>query len=205
MNKGEERYFKVIKSLGTLMTCAIQRIERGCAQFGMTLLLLNADKGRCIYQIVLSQNGFTKDIQIGNNSYSYLISNSTTLYKYYIKNNFTIEYAKGDSHGKIEFESDASSQNGEILLNIIYAIILLNEISDIEKVKNVFTFLFYTKGSTFSSLGARIDLYKEIKNLKANIIEKYPFMNEPINNGMNTRLQTIKDELIKDVLTQHDH
>ena len=54
------------------------------------------------------------------------------------------------------------------------------------------------------SLGERIDLFKEIKDIVEKIKDKYPFIYHPISNGLQKRLNEIKSDLLKEALIENN-
>ena len=208
MRKGESIYYKVIKSLGKLKVCATNLSSITVSDFAMKITLRDesfAYGTHHYYQIELLNNGICNDIEVGEWMFSYLIENRTTWYSSYQEwhNWFTFEYINKNIEGKIEFDSCRDSDDGSILYNIIYALILISEINDTEKTLSIYNFLFLEK-SFCGSLGQMIDLYKEIKNISVKIIEKYPFMEEVINKGLEERLQIIKKELLELALVENN-
>lgn len=210
MNKGDINYFKIITSLDRLKTCPIEKTDISSAKFGMKLTKTDTSLNygtHNYYQIELFNNGEWNDILSGQYVFSYQIKNNTTWYRSYDEwhNWFTIEYKKENDYGKILFDSDAGRYASceEILYYIIYAFIFLSEIDDIENVKKIYSFLFQ-KQDPCGTLGQRIDLYKNVKDIYARIVEKYPFMNEPINKGLEERLKKIKEELLQASLIENN-
>ena len=211
MKVGEIKYFKIVKSLGKIKACAISEADIASSEFGIKLIKTGFDYNygtRDYYQIELFCNGNRTDISIGQNIYSYIIKNETNWFTTYQKwhNYFTIEYKNENDIKEIQFDSPArGNENGsaDIIYYIIYFFILHSEINDYTKTKDIYTFLFL-KWASCGTLGKSIDLYKEVKSIYERIIDKYPFMNEPINNGLEARLKEIKEGLLEASLAENN-
>lgn len=211
MKVGEIKYFKIVKSLGKIKACAISEADIASSEFGIKLIKTGFDYNygtRDYYQIELFCNGNRNDISIGQNIYSYIIKNETNWFTTYQEwhNYFTIEYKTDNDIKEVEFDSTArGNENGsaDIIYYIIYFFILHSEINDITKVKDIYNFLFLNRTSC-GTLGKSIDLYKEVKSIYERIIDKYPFMNEPINKGLEARLKKIKEGLLKASLVENN-
>lgn len=207
MEIGEAIYYKIIKSLGKLKMSAIPPSNITASDFVMKMIKTNSSREYGThnnYQIELFNNGTLEDITIGKNTYSYIIKNNTTWYSSYREwhNWVTIEYTNESESGEIKIDTGVSAFE-ETLHCIIYIFIILTEVEDIKKMEKLYLFIFDTDFS-FGSLGQRIDLYKEAKGIYTKIIDKYPFMNEPINKGLQERLKKIKEELLQDALLENN-
>lgn len=208
MKKGDSIYYKIIKSLGKPKVCVTSPDYITTSDFAMKITLTDESfeyGTHHYYQIEIFYNGACNDISIGQWTFSYLIKNRTTWYSSYKKwhNVFTIEYKNKNKEGEIEFDSCRYSDDGTILYNIIYALILISEINDTEKALSMYNFLFL-ENEDCGSLGQRIDLYKEIKNISVKIIKKYPLIEEAINKGLEERYQIIKKELLESALVENN-
>lgn len=209
MNVGDRKYFKVTKSLGELKVIEISSWDITNVSFGMQLTKtdLSYEYGTHEdYQIELFHNGTSSDIAIKGKEFSYIINSSLTSYRTRsgLHNRFTIEYVTGGNKKAVELDSYNGSESGCILCDIVYALILLSEIDDSEKVLEIHTFLFNLNENIKGTLGHKIDIYKEIKAMQPELVEKYPFIANPINRGLNKRLDKIKENLLLSVLTEND-
>lgn len=200
MKVGEKKYYKIIKSLGKLKGCQINEKDVIKSEFGIKLILTD-DSGskysRYEYQIELSYKGSYNDIIIGKNTYSYIVKYSD----YYHNKKFNIEYSNGKEIRTFQYESQAKIMEDR-LCEVIYILILLSEIDDIDKTLLVYQFIFNLSFKP-KTLGVRIDLYKEIKELCTNLKGKYPFIYYHINIGLEERLEEIKKDLVQEGLAEN--
>ena len=93
------------------------------------------------------------------------------------------------------FELRLTISGPEILPYIVYAIILLSYIKDVEKTE-VFWEMIRT-GSLSGTIGEKIDLIVEFKGLCGKIINEYPFMKLFLQKGFNEVIESIKSEIDK--------
>lgn len=205
MNIGDKKYFKVVQSLGKIKGCEIDEKDIVSSVFGMKVTKTEHSSSYGTwdyYQIELFNNGKYSDISIESNVYSYLIKNYTSWFSSYQEwhNKYTIEYSNGKEVRVFEYDSPKHTfEDG--LCEIVYILILLSEIDDANKVYEIYDFIF-RKGRQGRTLGKRIDLYKEIKDITENIKDKYPFICHPINSGLQERLTEIKSDLLQEALME---
>ena len=207
MNVGDIKYFKIIQSLGKLKGCEIKEKDVASSKFGMRLTKTShsVEYGTWdYYQIELFNNGNYSDIQIGTNAYSYMIKSYTSWFSTYQEwhNKYTIEYSNGKEIRVFEYDSP-SRTHADGLCDIVYILILLSEIDNIDKVNAIYTFIF-KPDCVSKSLGERIDLFREIKDIVEKIKDKYPFIYHPISNGLQKRLNEIKSDLLKEALIENN-
>ena len=117
-------------------------------------------------------------------------------------NKYTIEYSNGKEIRVFEYDSP-SRTHADGLCDIVYILILLSEIDNIDKVNAIYTFIF-KPDCVSKSLGERIDLFREIKDIVEKIKDKYPFIYHPISNGLQKRLNEIKSDLLKEALIENN-
>lgn len=101
----------------------------------------------------------------------------------------------GETPGGQIFELRLTISGPEILPYIVYAIILLSYIKDVEKTE-VFWEMIRT-GSLSGTIGEKIDLIVEFKGLCGKIINEYPFMKLFLQKGFNEVIESIKSEIDK--------
>ncbi len=205
MKKGDKAYYKAVKSLGVIKLCEINENEISSSKFGIKITKTDeicGGRNDYYFQIEFFNNGESNDISIGKHTFSYIINRDTSWSPYYWHNRFTINYSNGNNIEKIDFETKVHGFE-ETICRIIYIFILLAEIDNVEKMKKIDLFLFEPSKSC-GTLGERIDLYKETKDIHAKIIEKYPFMDAPMNNGLQERLKKIKEELLETALIENN-
>lgn len=207
MNIGDKKYFKVVQSLGKIKGCEIDEKDVISSDFGMKVTKTGHSPSYGTwdyYQIELFRNGKYCDISIESNVYSYLMKNYTSWFSSYQEwhNKFTIEYSNGKEVRAFEYDSPIHTfEDG--LCEIVYILILLSEIDDTNKVYEIYDFIF-RKGRLGRTLGKRIDLYKEIKDITEKIKDKYPFICYPINLGLQERLTEIKSDLLQEALVENN-
>lgn len=201
MKIGDTTYYKIVKSCNKLKAYVIKENEMASSSFGMKLMLIDdssAKSSRYEYQIEIFQNGIYNDIVIGGNCFSFIIKYSSRFYEKV----FTIEYSNRKEIRQFKFTSESATIEDR-LCDIIYAMILLSEIDDINKVSSIYNFILRI-GYNNKTLGEKIDLYKEIKDFAEKIKDKYPFLYYPINNGLQKRLDEIKSDLLQDALIENN-
>ena len=93
------------------------------------------------------------------------------------------------------FELRLGISEPEILPYIVYAIILLSYIKDVEKTE-VFLKMIRT-GYLSGTIGEKIDLIIEFKGLCGKVINEYPFMKLFLQKGFNEVIESIKSEIGK--------
>ena len=93
------------------------------------------------------------------------------------------------------FELKLTISDPEILPYIVYAIILLSYIKDVEKTE-VFWKMIRT-GYLSGTIGEKIDLIIEFKGLCGKVINEYPFMKLFLQKGFNEVIESIKSEIGK--------
>ena len=143
-------------------------------------------------EIILFTNGNTKDINVNDCLFSYIIKGHegrTNSYGY--SHGLTI---KGCWPNNEEFSFQFSiSSNMDNLTAIIYAIIILSETKDLNVSSNLWRIIsqaYYSK-----NVGERLQLILESKDSLSRISEKYPFMNRIIKDGLNYQIERVKEEI----------
>lgn len=208
MNQDDITYYKIVKTLGNLTTTLIEEKEVPLQKFGMKAIHTKEsfEYGTHNYYLIeLFHNGLFEDISSDQVTFSYIITNYTRWYSsnWEWHNWFTIKFKKGTNIEEIQFDCDATGDLANTLCYIIYALVLIKEINDINKVKTIYSFLFCAHVGC-GTLGQRIDIYKEAKVISTNIIDKYPFMDEVIKKGLEQRLSKIKNELLQNAIIENN-
>lgn len=201
MKVGDTTYYKIIKSCNKLKAYVIKENEMASSALGMKLMLIDdsgAKYARYEYQIEIFQNGIYNDINIEGNSYCFIIKYSPSYYEKV----FTIEYSNAKEIRQFKFTSHSETLEDR-LCDIIYVMVLLSEIDNVNKVLSIYDFIS-KKDLSYKTLGVRIDLYKEIKDFAEKIKDKYPFLCYPINIGLQKRLDEIKSDLLKEALIENN-
>lgn len=206
MNIGDKKYFKVVQSLGKIKGCEIDEKDVVSSDFGMKVTKTGHSPSYGTwdyYQIELFRNGKYSDISIESNVYSYLMKNYTSWFSSYQEwhNKFTIEYSNGKEVRAFEYDSPIHTfEDG--LCEIVYILILLSVVDDIAKLHAIYCFIFRANSKS-GTLGERIDLYKEVKEISENLKNRYPFICYPINAALEQRLKEIKSDLLKEALVDN--
>lgn len=206
MKVGDKKFYKVIQSLGRLKACEIEAKDVASSMFGMKVTQTDHDSDygtNDYYQIELFHNGNYCDFSIAPNTYSYLIKNHTKWIASYRewKNWFTIDFSNGKEVKSFEYNSALYSfEDG--LCEIVYILILLSVVDDIAKLHAIYYFIFRANSKS-GTLGERIDLYKEVKEISENLKNRYPFICYPINAALEQRLKEIKSDLLKEALVDN--
>ena len=81
----------------------------------------------------------------------------------------------------------------DVVYYIVYALIFLQKFQDLEKVNNIWSFLFVTL--KLYKTGQAIDIINEFKDSLKDIAAEYPFMADIINDALKSRIDKINDEL----------
>ena len=204
MNIGETLYFKVVQTLGTINICGTSKSDLESSNHGASIIKLDEmfnERHQLItrtYQIELYTHGRKQDIDLNDCVFSYLIRcrwehsypRSLSCFR-------TCVEFKGE---KIEIVIDTPYQileDGYIILDIIYAFILISEMKNVEKAKDIWDSFYINSNVSYDSVGDAITQINLVKETFKTIIKKYPFAKPFFEQLMKKKIEATKEALSK--------
>lgn len=197
MEIGQQINYKAVVSLGKLRFQAIPLGDTTNSKFCIKLLKRdhNDDYGtHNFYHLEIMINGDVSDIDIDSVTISPYITYNTIYYSSYreTRNYFILEGQLYKENFKQQFYLPQFLPYENVVYYIIYACIFLQKFQNLDKVSNIWDFLFVKERVT---IGNSIDTINEFKDSLNDIAAEYPFMVDVINDALKSRIDKINEEL----------
>lgn len=152
------------------------------------------------FEIILFQNGSTKDIELNDFAFSFIVKGYESWTN---SSGYTHEFTvvgcnpKGD---EFEFRVPLIRDSGKLVC-VIYAMIILSETSTLEEAHLIWNLISCC--SYVDDASKRLHLIIFGENFSKKVLEKYPFMLQVIKNGLNYHIDKVKEEISKLNLTNY--
>ena len=205
MKIGETLYFQVVQTLGTINVCGTSKLDLESAEYGASILKLDANYEygtHFSYRIELYKKGKKQDIELNDCVFSFLIK--STWHSFTTRPNvvdLNLQVKKNDEISEIQIESSNSpewlSKNGNVILDIIYFMIIISEIKDIEEAKKIWSSFYFRPEVSSYNLGDAITQIISLQETFKNIVEKYPFTKPFVEQLMKKKIEATKEALSK--------
>ena len=150
------------------------------------------------YTITIYLNKENQLISYNEYSFSPIIKDEYTSYLSY-KNKYHKFIITGSNPKGVGFKKTFHCLGSEVLPHIIYSIILISELKDLNKTDLYWNLLtdFKKISKKYSPL-KKLDLWYDLRNSLKSILYKYPFMASFFQNGLDEILMSIKEDINKD-------
>ncbi|MBD5175521.1 MAG: hypothetical protein HDT06_06845 [Bacteroidales bacterium] len=202
LDDGGTQYLATRLSLNTLKECVINSFDVPNCKFGLKITQKshNFEYGtHYYYQIEVIVDGKYEDIDIEGTKISYLIDYKYTLYRSYNQFYHTYTFHGIKNNGEEFTISLETIYSSNMIVSIIFALIFMSEFNDIDKMKEIWQFLF-DRGRV--EIGKSITLLIESVEKSKDLINKYPIMKKTLEQQIKERTSVVKDELSKLTILQ---
>lgn len=201
MNKGDKKVFKFVETLGSLRICTVPATEYSNIKDGARIVMgdINYEYGtHSFYDVELITGSTTKDVEMGNYTFSYLIPIRATYYRTY--NSYALYFSlsflkSGEEVIELkDLKGHGSIDDGSILYDVKLFMSLLSIIGYSEDFVDMWRSLFNDNDTK-----AKEYLYKYVEGIRQTIA-KFPFIKSQIKKNMMAAAKNcpeMQDEITK--------